>query len=258
MSIILPSTITTIRKYSFASYLCAKIELILNEGLETISEYALVGIKCKLPSTVKVLEEGALSDIWFDSDIYDDPVLRGSTVVFPENLEVIGDYCVFIECPGEYINIPASVKEIGEAAFSFGDSAYSSGFIVDEKNKYFKSVDGWLYSKDGKRLIYAYISTGDLVIPEGVEYVGARSLNTDGNGEGGRQDIYLPTTIKTMYYYYASYNHVFFLGDAPIAVGKPEDSFIFIPDNMPPYMDIKRDFVHELRSMNILKNIIFR
>lgn len=48
------------------------------------------------------------------------------------------------------------------------------GFDVDEKNQHYKSdANGWLYSKDGKTLYYAYRSGSEnnLVIPKRVKKI---------------------------------------------------------------------------------------
>ncbi len=244
ISVILPSSVKTIAEYSFYSEFCDTMDLKLNEGLETVCAYALAGTKCKLPSTVKVLEEGSLSNIWYDY-YSDDPILSGSIVVLPESLEVIGANCVHIEVPGGYIKIPASVKEIGESTFTFGDNAYKSGFIVDKNNKHFKSVNGWLYSKDMKRLIYAYASIGNVVIPEGVEYLGDRSLNTDLNGEGGKQEIYLPSTLKTIHTGAVYWDVVHFSGDAPTLIGNTEITSWTNSHSISPFMNLHKIYVPE-------------
>lgn len=229
ISITLPTTIKKIGAYSFSTNgLCSNMKVILNEGLEVIGPYALDGIKCSIPSTVKILGDGALSDIWFDYES-EDPILSGGTVYLPENLEVIGSNCIWIECPTEFIRIPASVKEIGVNAFSFGDSAYKSGFIVDEGNQYFCSDEnGWLYSKDKKTLYYAYCAKGYLKIPNGVEYILNGALNTDKNGEGGRQDIYLPLSLKQLDQGAIYHNSVHFASKIPPEITGAKENRFFI------------------------------
>lgn len=211
MSITLPKSIRVLGDYSFTCTL-GDYQLILNDEIEAIGEGALAGTNCSIPSHVKRIGKGAFGDYWMDPKWrnYPDCILH-----LPEQLEVIEDNAFEIECPEGYIYIPTSVKSIGEGAFGFGDCAYASGFYVDEQNPYFKSEAGWLYSYDKKRLLYAYVAEGDLKIPEGVEYVGDGSLNTDLNGEGGLQEIYLPTTLKQMNTNAVYWDNIHFQGIQP-------------------------------------------
>jgi hypothetical protein len=59
--------------------------------------------------------------------------------------------CVFLDCGLEYIYIPQTVKFIDEMAF-YG-CEHIQQFDVSPDNPYFRSIDGSLYTKDGKILI---------------------------------------------------------------------------------------------------------
>lgn len=92
-------------------------------------------------------------------------------VVIPDGVTMIED-CAFIDCTSlEVIKIGKDVENIYYGAFS-GCSSIKS-FIVDKDNQYYKSVNGNLYSKDGKTL-YKYTtgsSTKSFVIPDSVETI---------------------------------------------------------------------------------------
>lgn len=66
------------------------------------------------------------------------------------------------------INIPESVTYIGDSAFRNCDNL--ENINVDENNQYYKSIDGTLYTKDGKTLLVYAIAKkeNNLIIPEGV------------------------------------------------------------------------------------------
>jgi len=211
MSITLPKSIKELGDYSFACEV-DHYQLQLNDEIEVIGEGALAGMYCSIPSHVKKIGKGAFGDLWMDQKWKDYPkgILR-----LPERLEAIEDDAFEIECPEGYFYIPASVKSIGEGAFVFGDHPYKSGFYVDEKNPYFISENGWLYTYDQKRLLYAFIAEGDLKIPEGVEYVGKKSLNTDPNGDGGVQEIWLPSSLKQMNAKSVYWDTIHFQGKQP-------------------------------------------
>ena len=79
------------------------------------------------------------------------------------------DESAFSECPSlTYITIGDGVTSIGDYAF-MGCSSLTS-FTVDADNEYYKSIDGNLYTKDGKTLIRYAIGKSDkeFSIPDSV------------------------------------------------------------------------------------------
>ena len=123
-----------------------------------------------------------------------------TSIAIPNSVTAIGDYA-FYSCTslasilvgnsvtniGEYafndcvlltsINIPNSVTAIGDYAFT---SCLSLEEInVDKDNEAFKSIDGNLYSKDGKTLIqYAIRKTDEAFeIPSGVTTIGKSAFS---------------------------------------------------------------------------------
>lgn len=129
------------------------------------------------------------------------------SVSIPHGVKTIS-YSMFASCVAlENVSLPKSVKSIDGAAFSnclalkkidipesvknivfnvFENGTPMEKIVVHEKNKYFMSIDGNLYSKDGKTLcIYAKGKNQEsFAIPEGVEtinrdvFYGCRSLET--------------------------------------------------------------------------------
>ena len=84
-----------------------------------------------------------------------------------------------IQCPASKtgsITIPASVTEIGSYAFSgCSELTYIN---VDKSNTKYKSIDGVLYSKDGKTLILCPAGkTGSLTIPDSVTTIGSSAFS---------------------------------------------------------------------------------
>ena len=86
------------------------------------------------------------------------------------------------------ITIPSSVSTIAADVFS-GNNCLK--FTVDSNNKYFKTINGDLYSKDGKTLISA---TGSSMtkIPSYVEVIGDNAFC----GNDHIVDITIPATVK--------------------------------------------------------------
>lgn len=91
-------------------------------------------------------------------------------IILPEGVTSIGN-CVFGGCSDlESVSLPASVTSIGWDAF---DSSNLSSINVDQGNAVYSSVDGVLFSKDKKTLIFCPKGkSGAFAIPSGVKVIG--------------------------------------------------------------------------------------
>jgi hypothetical protein len=98
------------------------------------------------------------------------------SIVIPDTITTISDRA-FSGCSSlTSVVIPASVTSIGTEVF-LGCKSLTS-IAVDENNENYKSVDGNLYSKDGKTLIQYAIGkkNEEFVIPTGVTSIGENSF----------------------------------------------------------------------------------
>lgn len=103
---------------------------------------------------------------------------RDSVVRIPDSVTAIDSY-VFRDCTFvTSIIIPDSVTQIDNFV-DFYNCASLTSITVGANNKNYKSVNGDLYSKDGKTLIqYAIGKTNaTFTIPDGVEYIGKDAFN---------------------------------------------------------------------------------
>ncbi len=77
-----------------------------------------------------------------------------TTLIISDQVKDI-EYTAFWECYNlERIKIGKGLEKVSDVGL-IGDCAKFKGFEVDEENKYFKAVDGNLYTKDGDLLYYA-------------------------------------------------------------------------------------------------------
>ena len=93
-----------------------------------------------------------------------------NTILLPNTLTAIGN-AAFFESGLTSVVIPASVKSIGNVAFGVIQSLIS--ITVDKSNKYFKSVDGVLFFRNGTHLMQypAGNRSTSYIVPDGVEVI---------------------------------------------------------------------------------------
>ena len=163
VEVIIPKSVKVIEERAFYNDIgySGVIHVKMEEGLERIEDEAFKGIKIdKIPDSVLYIGKNAFGEI------------ENVKNILPSNLETLQE-CSF-QCYGGKVVIPASVKYIAINAIEWLD-CYNDihGYNVTKDNPYYKSDEnGWLYSKDGKTLYFAYrVNTGSLVIPKGVKYV---------------------------------------------------------------------------------------
>ncbi len=162
----------------------------------------------KIPDTVKVIEQNAFwgctnlfsislpdslerierkafyntafyntSAVWFDYTLYIDGYLieNRHNEIGPVNIAYgtkgIADEAFFTSLVSS-VNIPASVKFIGET--SFNDVFYFEEFTVDPESPYYKSVDGLLFTADDKLVKYPPCK-------EDISYILPRETKSIGN-----------------------------------------------------------------------------
>ena len=89
------------------------------------------------------------------------------------------------------LKLPASITSIGEEAFS--QCKLLQDIVVDSNNKYYCDIDGVLFSKDRKKLIYYPINrAGEYYeVPEGVTEINSRAFE-----DSHLCTIKLPNTLR--------------------------------------------------------------
>ena len=111
----------------------------------TVSKFYGSDNDVRIRSTFKNMPVTAIADNAFKNNY------NITTVTIPGSVTSIGE-SAFAGCTSlTSITIPDSVTSIGE--YAFGECTNLTRIDVDENNKYYKSIDGNLYNKDGKTLI---------------------------------------------------------------------------------------------------------
>lgn len=180
--VVFPSTLKEIHHYGFDN--CRSIkELSLPYGLVKIETKAfsecMALTRVELPDSVVSVDSSVFSlcqNLTYiklsagmktipDSMFFAMGKLK--TVIIPEGITSIGD-TAFRMCDGiTSITIPSQIVSIGTAAFT--DCENLSNIYVASGNKYFKSINGVLFSYDMKSLIcFPAAKRGSYTIPEGV------------------------------------------------------------------------------------------
>lgn len=175
----IPDTVTRIETEAF--YYSKLKKVTIPEGVKFIDTGAFQKTKLekvKLPDSVKTLGSECFAGC-----------KELKSITLGKELETISngafDGCMKLK----ELNIPANVKSIGSytnssyGGFSFYTYNLSEALVslkainVDKKNKYFKSIDGVLFTKDGKTLIQIPLALNkkEYTIPKKVTEIGAKA-----------------------------------------------------------------------------------
>ena len=163
-SVVIPDSVTTIGACAF-EYCSSLTSVVIGDSVTTIGHGAFFNCSrltsVVIPDSVTTIGNSA----FFGCSSL-------TSVVIPDSVTSIG-YEAFAGCSSlTSVVIPDSVTTIGHWAFSGCDSL--TGFTVGENNRNYTSIDGNLYSKDGKTLIQYAVGKAEtsFIIPDSVTTIG--------------------------------------------------------------------------------------
>ncbi len=99
----------------------------------------------------------------------------------PEGIRYLEKH--FVDLIQGRLKVPETVRHIAVGAVVWEEGARRMGYDVADNNKNYRSDQyGWLYSKDGKTLYFAYSLNGeDIRIPDSVDTVYKKGLMMENN-----------------------------------------------------------------------------
>ena len=129
-------------------------------------------------------------------------------------VHTIGSYAFYLCKSVTTIKLPATLEKMGttsstithdDATMTYTENVFAccdalQNIVVDEANANFKSVDGILYSKDGKKLI-RYPNARPAThfdIPEGVEVIAGQAFMQSSQGSSVLETVSFPSTLKSI------------------------------------------------------------
>ena len=193
-SITVPDTVTTINQGAFAyDLLLEEVNFGANSQLKLIDQWAFQDCRSlksiTIPASVETIAYGAFNNSdqklvgggevdeetgTIGRDFTDTYSLTSVKFAEGSKLKILGDFAFFDCLNLKSITIPASVETVGEYSFSLGsDTAFDKTSSMTEINvspdsKNFKSVDGVLYTKDGKKLVACPAGKTEIKFADGV------------------------------------------------------------------------------------------
>ena len=177
----------TLEGTKLVKYIGSESEVVIPNFITEIGDEAFYSceslVSVTIPSSVTSIGNSAF--FWCGSL---------TSVTIPNSVVDLG-YAVFYECSGlGSLTIGSGIKNIYEDVFS-GCSALTS-ITVDKDNKYYKDVNGNLYTKDGKTLLQYAIGKKDskFTIPDRVEDIGNYAFSHSKN----LINVTIPNSVKSI------------------------------------------------------------
>ncbi len=170
VSVKVPDSVTLICQHAFDIGHGGWLAVELGRRVEVLEKYALQGANANnIPSSIREIHEHALGD-W-------GRIPEG----LPEGIRYLEKH--FVDLIQGRLKVPETVRHIAVGAVVWEEGARRMGYDVADNNKNYRSDQyGWLYSKDGKTLYFAYSLNGeDIRIPDSVDTVYKKGLMTENN-----------------------------------------------------------------------------
>ncbi|MDE6107461.1 MAG: leucine-rich repeat domain-containing protein [Oscillospiraceae bacterium] len=183
-----PDGVTAIESYAF-SHSEKLTTVTFPTSLRVIGYYALS--HCINLTTADVPEDVAQGDEIFEGSYH------VAQVTLPPNIEKLTSSSFPVNSKVTTVTLPATVAELDTVPGAFTSLPLLREIKVDANNKNFKSVDGVLFSKDGK-ILYAYPRNkagSEYVVPDGVTTIWYSAFS----GAANLEHIVFPASVENVY-----------------------------------------------------------
>ncbi|MDR3215994.1 MAG: leucine-rich repeat protein [Clostridiaceae bacterium] len=201
-SVVLPDSLKVINGFDY----CTKLtDVTMGSDVESIAGFD----GCSKLTNFRI--GGKVKRIGYNAFAYCSSLTE---IYLPDSLESIGEMAFYGNIGLTSIYIPRNVSSIGERAL---DGEKIKTITVANENGNYKSIDGVLFSKDGKTLeVYPRGRTGAYTIPEGVVNIGefafyrrdgltevtiansVENIGLEAFGDSGLKEILIPAGVKTI------------------------------------------------------------
>lgn len=183
--------------------------------------------------------------IIFHLSLYDEINIKTFTI--PSKVE----YIEMLDCSNdiEKIYIPSSVKKISSKAFKY----LSSEIIIDDDNEWYKSTDGAVYSKDGKKLLHylEYNENETLYLSDTIEEIYPAAFKSKDDIRTNIKKIIIPNSVKQIGEY--ALNRCEFLESINIPDGVKILNMLFDYDNNIKNLELGKG-ISQLNSCYLASN----
>jgi hypothetical protein len=238
-NVVLGDSVATIEAGAFAPtglYSLAIPASVITLGTEFCFSTNLVAITVDPSNVAYSSLDGVLFD-WAQTTLIEYPAARPGPYTIPGSVQVIADDA-FEECGLTNIVIPDNVDHLGVAAFAgcpnlasvslgtgsdvsaaamtFWNCPCLTNFTVSPQNPYLSSVDGVLFSKDGRTLVECPSGlSGSYTVPSGTTAVAMYAFATCSK----LTTVTFPASVTDLggytFFLCPSLTGVYFLGNAP-------------------------------------------
>lgn len=162
--------------------------LVFTEGLETIGDFAFAYSEyiktITFPSTLRYIGKYAFMQNYVMKEL-----------VLTEGIETLDEGAFFYSTNLRTVTIPSTLKSIGFDCFTSSDSKFDT-LIVSDDNPTFTLVDGILFSKDQKTIVFCpakkTFENGVYTVPSGVERIEDHAFYNNSS----LRKVILPTSLK--------------------------------------------------------------
>lgn len=192
----LPNDLKQISTNAFSD--CKKLDNVnIPAGVTSIASDAFLGctnmnhLTIDKANEVYEIEEGIIYNKQNNSIMLLAPMATEETVTIREGVKLLETGALSICSSMKTLNLPSTLEEI--SGNSFGGIRSLETITIPTSNKKYKVEEGYLYSADGKELIYVVPTKQEVIISSKVEVIKSEAIKNDNITE-----LIIPDNVTTI------------------------------------------------------------